>query len=500
VKTDKFRAAPILALDNFFAHAGENFLLRRAVLNETLPAIYKSNLQIERYNFMVKLSFLRRRRLAAATLSFAVALVVFAVPQRAAVAQSATVKTATQKSLSAKERAEVFERVWKTVDEKYYDPKFNGVDWKAVREQFRPLVERAATDAEFYDVLTLMVGELRDAHTRVRSPRRREESKSRQATSAGVRVGEVEGVPVISSVAPDSDAARAGVAAGMIVRTVGGRAVGEALSDARREVGTSSSERATRLLAFSRVVAGEPETQLELGLTRADGTPLEVSLTRRRLSAAPQFVANLLPSGFAYIKFNQFQAPVDEQIKDALVKFKDAPALLLDLRSNGGGDGALGLRIAGYFFDERVSFANIITRTGKPLSAFFGLYKLPKEFKAGKKGGQLYARPVVILINEATGSTSELFAEALQEQKRATVIGTQSCGCVLGILGYTKLKGDGDLAVSEIGFVTAKGRTLEGNGVVPDNAIAATLTDVQNGRDVALEEAIRYLENLKAKQ
>ncbi len=437
---------------------------------------------------MFKSSFLLRRQFAAATLSFAAALFIFAAPQRAVVAQSAAATAAMQKSLAAKERAEVFERVWKTVDEKYYDPKFNGVDWKAVREKYRPLAEKAASDAEFYDVLTLMVGELRDAHTRVRSPRRRIESEKKQATSAGVRVGEVEGVPIVTSVAPDSDAARVGVAAGMIVRTVDGRAVGEALLEARREVRTSSSERATRLLSYSRLVAGEPETQLKLGLTRADGTPLEVALTRRPLSAAPQFAANLLPSGFAYIKFNQFQAPVDKQIRDALLKFKDAPALILDLRSNGG-DGELGLKIAGYFFDERVSFANIITRTGKPPSAFFGLYKLPKEFKAGKKGGQLYAHPVVVLVNEATGSTSELFANALQEQNRARIIGTQSCGCVLGILRFTKLKGGGDLAVSEIGFVTAKGRTLEGSGVTPDNPVAATLTDVQSGRDVALEEA-----------
>lgn len=450
---------------------------------------------------MVKSTFLWRRRLTAAALSSAIALVIFAAPQRQAVAQSAaaakTAATAQQKSLSAKERGEVFETVWRTIDKKYYDPKFNGVDWAAMREKYRPLAERAATDAEFYDVLGLMVGELRDAHTRVRSPRRREESKNRQATSAGVRVGEVEGVPVIVGVAPDSDAERAGIKAGMIVRTIGGRAVGETLLEARRQTGTSSSERATHLLAYSRLVAGEPETRLELGLTRADGTPLEVSLVRRALSAAPQFAANLLPSGVAYIKFNQFQAPVDKQIKEALLKFKDAPALIIDLRSNGGGSGALGLKIAGYFFDEPVSFANITTRTGKPPSAFFGLYKLPKEFKAGEKGKRLFARPVVILINEATGSTSELFASAMQERNRALVFGTQSCGCVLGILNHTRLKGGGDLAVSEIGFVTAKGKTLEGGGVAPDVSIAATLTDVQSGRDVALEAAVRRLENLK---
>ncbi len=400
-------------------------------------------------------------------------------------------------TLPANEPIEIFEDVWQAINEKYYDPKFNGVDWKAVRERYRPMVEKAANEAELYDVLTLMVGELRDAHTRVRSPRRRQESKNKQATSAGIRLYEIEGVPVVASVTPDSEAARAGVTAGMIVRTVDGRPVAEALAEARREIGTSSSERATRLLSYQRLITGEPDTPFKLGLARTDGTSFDVTLTRRTVSAAPQFVANLLPSGYAYIKFNHFQPPVDKQVKEALVKFKDAPALIIDLRANGGGDGELGLKIGGYFFNDKIPFANIITRTGKPPSAFFGLYKLPKEFKAGKKGGQLYSHPVVVLINEGTGSTSELFAGAMQEQNRAQIIGTQTCGCVLGILNHKRLKDGGDLAISEIGFVTSKGRTLEGNGVTPDKLIAVTLADLQGQRDVALEEAEKYFNDLK---
>ncbi|MGI9036706.1 MAG: S41 family peptidase [Pyrinomonadaceae bacterium] len=399
-------------------------------------------------------------------------------------------------SLSAKERVEVFDEVWNTINEKYYDPKFNGVDWNAVREKYRPQADAATTNAEFYDVLTSMVGELRDAHTRVRSPQRRQESKNKQATNAGVRLYEVEGVPVIYSVAPDSEAARAGVAPGMIVRTVDGQPFAEAFAKARREVGTSSSERVTRLLSFSRLIAGEPDTQLKLGLTRPDGTPFDLTLTRRTVSAAPQFVAKQLSSGYAYIKFDHFKSPVDKQIKDALIKYKDAPGLILDLRANGGGDGELGLKIAGYFFDEKTSFAAVKTRTGKMPSAFFGLVKLPKEFQAGKKGGQLYAHPVVVLINEATGSTSELFANAMQEQNRALIIGTQSCGCVLGILNFKKLKDGGDLAISEISFVTAKGRTLEGNGVMPDKLVALTLADLRSGSDAALKKAENYLDDL----
>lgn len=402
-------------------------------------------------------------------------------------------------SLSAKERVEVFEEVWKAINEKYYDPKFNGVDWNAVHERYRPLVDTVKNDTEFYDLLNLMAGELHDAHTRARSPRGRQERKRLQATSAGVRVYEVENIPVIFSVTPDSDAARAGVTAGMVVRTIDGQPIAEAFAEARREVGASSSERATRLLAYQRIIAGEPDTPLKLGLTRADGTPFEATLTRRTVSAAPQFTARLLPSGYAYIKFNRFLPPVTKQIKEALMKYKDAPGLILDLRANGGGDGETGLQIAGYFFNDKTPLGRIITRTGKPPSAFFGLFKLPKEIQAGKKGEQLYSNPVVVLINEATGSTSELITGAMQEQNRAQVIGTQSCGCALGVLNHKQLKGGGDLAISEIGFVTSKGRTLEGNGVVPDKTVALTIADVQQGRDVALKEAESFLKNASKK-
>ena len=427
----------------------------------------------------------------AAALALALACVVSVRAQSPARSSSNT--------LSSKERVELFEQVWKTIGEKYYDPSFNGVDWKSVRERYRPRVDAVAGDEEFYDLLNQMAGELRDAHTRVRSPLQNRNRKNQQATSAGVLLFEVEGSSVVFDVAPDSDAARAGVTVGMVVRTIDGRPVEDALASARREVGTSSSERAARLLSYLRLVAGEPGSALRLGLARADGSPLEVELTRATVSAAPQLNARLLPSGHAYVRFNRFRSPVAKQLKEALAKFKDAPGLILDLRSNGGGDAREGLKVAGYFFDEKIQVARVVTRTGKPPSALFGLVSLPKEFQAGEKGNQIYSRPVVVLVNEGTGSTSELIANALQEHGRAYVIGAQSCGCVLGVLDHRELKGGGDLAVSEIGFVTPDGRRLEGEGVKPNKTVIVTLRDLQSGRDAALEAADGYLKNLNAK-
>lgn len=402
-------------------------------------------------------------------------------------------------SLSAKERAEIFDEVWETIDEKYYDPKFNGTDWNAVRERYRPQVESAASDREFYALLKQMTGELRDAHTRVLSPQQRQRRKNRQATRLGLLIYEVENTPVIFDVTPDSDAERAGVKAGMLVRTIDGQPIAEALAEARREAGTSSSERATRINTYRKLMEGEPDTQLKLGLTRADGTPLDVTLTRRTVSDVPQFAARLLPSGYAYIRFDRFRAPVDKQIKEALERFKAAPGLILDLRANGGGYAHIGMNIAGYFFDDKVPVARIATRTGKPPSVLFGLVSIPKEFQAGRKGGQLYSNSVVLLVNEGSASASEVLAGAMQEQDRAHIIGTQTCGCVIGVLKRRELKGGGELAVSEIGFTTAKGRTLEGDGITPDQSVAVTLADLQQQRDAALEEAEKYLDGLAKK-
>src|SRR5262245_59076701 len=61
---------------------------------------------------------------------------------------------------SLKERRDSMERIWKAVEENYYDPDFNGVDWKAVRERYRPMLDSLNSDEEFYKLMERMVGEL----------------------------------------------------------------------------------------------------------------------------------------------------------------------------------------------------------------------------------------------------------------------------------------------------------------------------------------------------
>src|SRR6476469_3198566 len=109
----------------------------------------------------MKICFNARRAVGlTATAIFFLALALQAVsarPIHAAFDDSTTVSTATPEG-----RLAVFDDVWETIQERYYDPKFHGIDWQAKRNVFRPAAARASGTHEFYEVLRQMIASLRD--------------------------------------------------------------------------------------------------------------------------------------------------------------------------------------------------------------------------------------------------------------------------------------------------------------------------------------------------
>jgi carboxyl-terminal processing protease len=112
---------------------------------------------------------------------------------------------------------------------------------------------------------------------------------------------------------------------------------------------------------------------------------------------------------------------------------------------------------------------------------------------------RVYNGPLAVLINESSGSASEMFSGVLQENGRAVVIGRQSCGCLLGIAKYREVEGGGELAISELGYISPKGKRLEGNGVLPDEQVALKIADLQRHRDATVQEAEQQLKSAAAR-
>jgi carboxyl-terminal processing protease len=391
--------------------------------------------------------------------------------------------------LSLKTRQQIFEKTWKEIHEDYYDPQFNGVDWEAIRSQYRPRIADSKSDAEFYALMSEMTAELHDAHTRFNSPQQWNSYKRQQRVSPGFSVDDVDGKVVVSYVRPYSSAAREGVEPGMVLVSLDGRPVEDRIAEIEKKRVRSSSDRATRMFVNSALLAGPVNSTMKVGLRRADGTVFDAAVTRQAYSVTPEVFTDVLPSGSAYIRFDGFQPAIVKQFRRALERFRNSPGVVIDLRRNGGGDLSVLLPIAGYFFDKKTLFAKDTTRSGKPLSQFAGLLRLPLELYVGKHGDQIYSGPVAILVDSRSASSSEVFAAGMQDNQRARIIGSPTCGCVLGIARPREMKGGGVLELSEVLWFSPKGRRLEGEGIVPDDSVVPTVEDFRQKRDPVVAQA-----------
>jgi len=229
------------------------------------------------------------------------------------------------------------------------------------------------------------------------------------------------------------------------------------------------------------IIDGDPGTTLRISLARPDASVLDVSLTRRIVSDTPMVTSRRLASGLGYIKLTLWKSPIRKPFKKALEQLKDAPGVIIDIRGNPGGEADEVVKIASFFFAAHVSFGKFSKRAGKAI------------YLRTDDDERVYKGPVSILVNEGSGSGSELFAGVMQESGRASVVGRQSCGCVLGISEFKKLKGGGELAVSEYGYLSPRENSFEGTGVIPDRNVDLKISDLQARRDAALDEAERLL-------
>jgi carboxyl-terminal processing protease len=412
----------------------------------------------------------------------------FPLPLYPSSSASGRVTTATREG-----RLIVFDEAWQTIRERYYDPTLHGVDWEELRARLRPLAAEAASETEFYAVLRRLTSRLRDAHTRVYSPDERFDWQRPTYVSVGVALREIGGEIVVTSVERGGEAERGGVRAGDALLSIEGEPA--AVVFARRlaeEVG-ASTDSAARQQAAARLFKGARDTFVNAVFTKDNeraGATRSVRL-RRVLQSRPPVLNVQKSEGFPIVNFNMFVPEIASELMRALRKgeLRGARGLVIDLRENGGGHAETMTDIASAFLPQGTNLGEFTDREGRVSSA-------PQTRAAMLFAADAVAEfrgAVVVLTSTRTASAAEILAAALQETRRARVIGENTCGCVLAIRRRHTLPDGGLLDISEMDFRTARHTRLEGRGITPDELVTPTRRDLRDGRDVALAHALALL-------
>jgi carboxyl-terminal processing protease len=384
-------------------------------------------------------------------------------------------------------RLAVFDDAWETIEDRYYDPKFHGIDWQAKRATYRPAAARAANTLEFYDVLRQMIASLRDAHTRVYSPDEKFDWWSPRFVTVGLTVREVEGAPTVIQVEGGTAASRTDIRQGDVIVSVDDVPVAEFVAQRMRNLGLVD-EGNIRHRVIANLFDGPAGSSVRIRWITRHGKQKSTVL-QRYWSQRNLGFNNQRKGKIALLRLDAFTQSVALEFSKNLPDVLDgAQGIVLDLRGNGGGDAEAMADVASLFLDEGTNLGRFADRSG----ASFELQTFAKRLWRNSTWAPIKL-PLVVLTSENTSSAAEILAAALQTKGRAQVIGSGTCGCVLAIRSRHALPDGGVLDVSEFDYKTASGVRLEGAGIKPDTLSALTRADIYSRHDRALERAIDLL-------
>ena len=409
--------------------------------------------------------------------------------------------------VSSEEALADFDAVWEIIRDQHFDPDFGGVDWDAVRVELRPQAARAQNQREVRLVIVEMLDRLGQSHFNLIS--KQVAGGSVDATSGEWSASASGGVGIdlrwrggqllVTRVEAGSPAELAGVELGWALEEIDGNTLTRV-----PEVFEGRDPRYTangmRQLA-QRAMFGAIGSKAEFLFHDLEGSPNSLHLARRRRDIRTsqfgnlpnfqlEFWTKLISEGdqeFGLIHFSNWFLPVAGPIDEAIDEFRDCDGLILDLRGNGGGALALVMGLAGHFFEDRRALGTHMQRE-QDLT-----YRAnPRLVNTAGERVSPGSSPLAILVDETSGSASEVFAGGLQSIGRARVFGEISMGAVLPSRTSTLPSGD-VLLHAFADFLTPDGTRLEGRGVVPDELVPMSRESLAGGHDPQLQAAIMWL-------
>lgn len=370
------------------------------------------------------------------------------------------------------EKMQLFTEAWSWLNHWFYDPQFHGVNWSALRKKYAKLLPYAHTRQDFDDIVHLLLGELNASHLGIYPP----PSPDRDQTGdIGVQFDPEYNGPglKVHAVRPKSPAAHRPnrIAVGDIVLAIDGHRL-----SAKTNVYAHLNHVLHRDVVLQvRRRDGKEETialrPVSAMTARTQRYEAWVKQTRQRVE---QWGGGLL--GYAHIRSMGLPS-LDTFERDLFAHAFGKQGLVLDLRFNGGG------------------------WTADYLLAMF--FPQPHAFTRWRGSGQGYPvfrrpfyswhKPIVLLINEKSGSNSEVFAHAFKNLKRGKIVGTPSFGGVISTRNIRLLDGS-IFRIPLRGWWTLPGKVnMENNPAVPDVVVVHSPSEEGNHTDQQLLQAVRVL-------
>lgn len=393
-----------------------------------------------------------------------------------------------------------FEYVWTTIRDRLWDPDILGLDWEGIGEEYRPMVEEAGSMDEVRSALNGMLDELGQSHFAVIPREAYEDMGISESSGAGMGDTGIDprirgNAALVISVREGSPAYTAGIIPGWEIESINGASMSEKIEELREQLGERPFLEYIVNAALVSRLRGEPGDTVSIGFVdgKGDRREIPVVLEERRGEAhkfgyLPPFYVWIesrgLEGGIGFISFGCFFDPsrIMPEFNKAMSSFLDAPGIILDLRGNPGGIGAMAMGMAGWFIDEKGRYLGTFETRETSLKLIVN--PRPETFRG----------PVAVLVDEMSTSASEFLAGGLQAMGRAKVFGVKTPGAALPSV-IEKLP-NGDAFQYVIGnYVAEDGKRLEGRGVIPDFEVVADRESLLKGRDPVIEEAIEWIRN-----
>ena len=307
----------------------------------------------------------------------------------------------------------------------------------------------------------------------------------------GIEVGMEDGYVKVISPIEDSPAYKAGLKAGDLITRL----------DSTPVKGMTLDEAVKRM-------RGEPQTKITLTVARKDeDKPLFITIVRQEIRVQ-SVKSKMIEPGYAWLRVAQFQEPTVEDLAKKLsaiyAQDPNIKGLVLDLRNDPGGvlPGAIGVSAA--FLPKDVA----VVSTNGQLPDSKATFYARREFYGTRSLGDPLSRlpeavknvKMVVLVNSGSASASEIVAGALQDYKRATIMGSQTFGKG-SVQTIRQLSADTAVKLTTARYYTPNGRSIQAKGIVPDLMVDETAEgDGLNGMRLREADLTKHLSNDKDKE